>query len=84
MSKKSNILDELYDQAESNAASESLFDQLMEIDLRYLRMGSVGTGAMKEVIRTEDRKTGRMVAMAQLKNHEQIFDHHERPFLPVT
>ena len=70
MSKQKEILGNLFDAAEDEAASESLFDQLMNVDLRYLRGDAVGSGAMKEIFSTKDRKTGRLVAMAILKNSE--------------
>jgi serine/threonine protein kinase len=70
MDRQKEILGQLFDAAETDAASESLFDCLMKVDRPYLRLNKVGSGAMKEIFRTEDRKTGRLVAMAVLKNYE--------------
>jgi serine/threonine protein kinase len=70
MSKQQEILGQLFEAAEDEAASESLFDQLMNVDLRYLRGNEVGSGAVKEIYSTKDLKTGRLVAMAVLKNPE--------------
>ena len=70
MDRQKEILGQLFDAAETDAASESLFDRLIKVDRSYLRLNKVGSGAMKEIFRTEDRKTGRFVAMAVLKNYE--------------
>ena len=72
MNEELNRLSELYDQVELESQSESLFESLINADLRYLRLIEVGTGAVKEIFRTEDRKTGRIVAMARLKDSEDL------------
>ena len=57
---------DLYERAEEEAKSDSLIHKLHNVDVRYLNLGSAGSGAMKEVIRTEDRTTGRIIAKATL------------------
>jgi len=57
---------DLYERAEEETKSDSLLNQLHNVDVRYLNLGSAGSGAMKEVIRTEDRATGRLIAKATL------------------
>ena len=57
---------DLYERAEEETKSDSLFHKLHNVDVRYLHLGSAGSGAMKEVIRTEDRTTGRLIAKATL------------------
>ena len=57
---------DLYERAEEETRTDSLFHKLHNVDLRYLNLGSAGSGAMKEVIRTEDRATGRLIAKAAL------------------
>ena len=57
---------DLYERAEEETKSDSLLHHLHNVDVRYLNLGSAGSGAMKEVIRTEDRATGRLIAKATL------------------
>lgn len=60
----------LYDQAEEDSQNDSLLHKLRNVDVRYLALGSAGTGAMKQVTRTEDRTTGRHIARATLIDHQ--------------
>lgn len=47
------------------AEEESLSEQLMD-DLRYQSMYSIGAGGAKKILRSRDKKTGRILAIAQL------------------
>ena len=57
---------DLYERAEEETKSDSLIHKLKNVDIRYLALGSAGSGAMKEITRTEDRTTGRLIAKATL------------------
>ena len=57
---------DLYERAEEELKTDSLIHKLKNVDIRYLSLGSAGSGAMKEITRTEDRTTGRLIAKATL------------------
>ena len=57
---------DLYERAEEETKTDSLVHKLKNVDIRYSGLDSVGSGAMKEITRTEDRATGRLIAKATL------------------
>ena len=66
MSQAKDNLNKYYAQAlEQKKQEESLDEQLMD-DVRYLSMYSIGSGGAKKVLRSRDKKTGRVLAIAQL------------------
>ncbi|NQZ56495.1 MAG: protein kinase [Lentisphaeraceae bacterium] len=72
---KNNWLD-LFERANEDGRSESLLHKLSHIEQRYHKLDLLGSGAMKNVIRTEDVVSGRTVAKAVLKHSggEQVIE----------
>ena len=62
----------LIDEASKAGDEVSIYDELQAIDLRYLREDTVNSGGMKTILRTEDKATGRAMAMAVLKQDTDL------------
>ena len=55
---------------EAGRATESIYDELLTVEVRYLRGEPFEEGGMKTILRTRDANTGRPIAMAKLRSHE--------------
>ncbi len=67
---KLDTLKDLIEEAKDEQVS--IYAALKEIDIRYLRKESVNQGGMKTILKAEDRRTGRKMAMAILKNAKDL------------
>ncbi|NQZ57039.1 MAG: hypothetical protein HRT88_06160 [Lentisphaeraceae bacterium] len=70
---------DLYDCADGDDRDESLLHLISHADSRYLSIELAGTGAMKKIICTEDKISGRTVAKALLKDPQD--QQNIEPFL---
>jgi serine/threonine protein kinase len=63
-----NNWETLFDKADEDGRENSLLYALSNIETRYGKPELAGSGAMKDIIRTEDTVSGRVIAKAVLKN----------------
>ena len=68
MSDNTDSWETLFDRADEDGRDNSLFYALSNIENRYAKPEIAGSGAMKNIIRTEDMVSGRVIAKAVLKN----------------
>jgi len=68
MENEVNNWETLFDQADEHGRENSLFQSISSVDNRYGEDEITGSGAMKNIIRTEDKVSGRVIAKAVLKN----------------
>ena len=68
MSEVPNNWETLFDQADEDGRENSLFHSISSVNKRYGEDEIAGSGAMKNIIRTEDKVSGRVIAKAVLKN----------------
>ena len=76
MSETEDNWEALFDRADEDGRENSLYESISRVDDRYEDDDLAGTGAMKNIIRTEDNISGRLIAKAVLKNpnDEQIVE----------
>ncbi|EDM26959.1 probable serine/threonine-protein kinase pknB [Lentisphaera araneosa HTCC2155] len=60
----------LYELADEDGRENSLLNALWSVEERYQDSDLAGTGAMKKIIRAEDKVSGRVIAKAVLKNSQ--------------
>ena len=68
MAEEDNNWEVLFDQADEDGRENSLFQSISTVEERYGEDEITGSGAMKNIIRTEDKVSGRVIAKAVLKN----------------
>ena len=68
MDEEESNWENLFDRADEDGRENSLYRSISKVDSRYGDPEIAGSGAMKNIIRTEDKVSGRLIAKAVLKN----------------